>query len=139
MRTATVNGMCRYGETRSGFTVRSVAIALLSMVVIGLFIHFVCVVDATNSTRLLGSGPVSIPSLMVFIPVFFIAAGLSIATHRRFLTHAELLVILFSTLMAAPLMSHGFWRMMLSGVSTIARTSDFEKIMKGFYSNSIFT
>ena len=72
--------------------------------------------------------PLAVPAMWMLVG-FSLVSGLAyIATKRHLLSRAELFCVLFSCLIAAPLMNHGFWRYMLGRMATIPRAADFEKM-----------
>jgi hypothetical protein len=84
------------------------------------------VFDSANT--LLGVEALPVPALLVFWPLSAVAAGVAALARARILSRAELLVVLLSALIATPLMTVGFWRYQLAGLSTVVRVSDWNKL-----------
>lgn len=110
----------------SGFTFRSVAVSLFCFLLAGAIIQFAGVTD--KWARDLGSEPLSPAALIPFLVILLVAAAMFALSRFRFLTRAEMAVVMFSSLIAAPLMSHGLWRHMLAASVAIPRGSQFSKI-----------
>lgn len=117
--------MKKTNQLQSAFTIRSLAATLLALLVTGLIIQFTGVTDRWGAN--LGSEPLPVPGMMAFIPVLLVVAAVFVATRFRLLTRAEMVFVLFATLMAAPLMNSGFWRKFLSVSEAIPRNTDFAK------------
>jgi len=107
-------------------TWRSLAASLLVILLSGVVGQLSGVFDSANT--LLGVEALPVPALLVFWPLAAVAAGVAALARARILSRAELLVVLLSALIATPLMTVGFWRYQLAGLSTVVRVSDWNKL-----------
>src|SRR5436190_10430039 len=103
-------------------TGRSLAASLLVIFLSGVVGQLSGVFDSANT--LLGVEALPVPALLVFWPLAAVSAGVAALARTRILSRAELLVVLLSALIATPLMTVGFWRYQLAGLSTVVRMSD---------------
>lgn len=110
----------------AGFTFRSVAASIFSIVVAGAIIQFTGVTDRWGAN--LGSETLSPAALIPFLAILLIGSGIFALWRFRLLNRAELLCVMFSTLIAVPLMSHGLWRHMLASSMVVPRNSLFDKM-----------
>ncbi|MBD3239345.1 MAG: hypothetical protein GF331_02075, partial [Chitinivibrionales bacterium] len=110
----------------SGFTFRSVAVSILCFLFAGAIIQFTGVTDrwATN----LGGEPLPVAALLPFLVILLLAAAVFALSRFRILTRAEMVVVIFSSMIAAPLMSHGMWRHMLATAMSVPRNALFDKM-----------
>jgi len=108
------------------FTVRSVVTSIFTILITGLLIQFSGVTDrwAIDS----GAGILPPVAMVPFLMVFIVAIGLFVLTRVKVLTRPEMLCVLYATLIAAPIMSHGFWRGMLRTAAAVPASSRFEKM-----------
>jgi len=114
------------GEARSsGLTLRA-----FGWIIFGLFL-IAGVVQISGVFKgdgyALGGEVIPMPAFIVF----GIWAGLGWIAKRlvgwRWLSSAEMVVVLYALMLATPLMSTGFWRMYLSTISTVPRFNVFDK------------
>ena len=77
---------------------------------------------------LFGEEALAIPALWMLIGLSLVSGLVFLATRRRLFNRAEMFFILFSCLIAAPLMSGGFWLHILGRTATIPKSADFEKL-----------
>ena len=110
----------------SGLTWRSLLASLLVILLSGVVGQLSGVFDSANT--LLGVEALPVPALLVFWPLAAVSAGVAALARTRILSRAELLVVLLSALIATPLMTVGFWRYQLAGLSTVVRMSDWTKL-----------
>lgn len=113
------------GKFASGLTLRSFLAALLGLLLMALAIQ--------GSTVWLGMAPsgeygLPLPAVVYLLILLGVGALLAITLHRRLLTRAELFCVFYVLVLAAPLMTQGFWHRMLSITATIPRTADFAKL-----------
>lgn len=108
-----------------GLTARSIPIALLVILLSAIVVQFAGVFD--NANPLIGTEALPIPAMLVFWPIAAALAGVGAVARTRLLTKPELICVLFAALVATPLLSVGFWRYQLSGLSTVVRASDWTK------------
>lgn len=122
---ATVNTPDSSQRYSRGLTIRSVTVMLLLILMAGFLAHFIGVLEGANSR--LGTEALPVPVLLFFIPLLAIVVALSTLKKVQILTKAELTCILYGSMIALPLVTMGFWRHQLAGVSTIIRSSDWVK------------
>ncbi len=118
----------------AGITVRSVAVLLLVTLLSAVVSALAGVFDAGNP--LLGSEGLAVPALLALLPLLAVFGVLRLFLRVRLLSRAEWVCVAFGVLIATPLMTVGFWRYQLSGLSTIVRLSDwtkFEALPEGFW------
>ena len=73
----------------------------------------------------IGAMALALPALWSFLLLFCLST-LALRYGRFILvTRAELLCVLFTVLLAAPLMSVGFWRFLIPSIATFPRSEDF--------------
>ncbi len=96
------------------------------MVMIGGMIHFGGSIE--GAFLFLGEEAMPIPALWMCIALTGVSGLVYLATRRRLFTRAEMFFILFSSLIASPLVNAGFWRYMLGRLATVPRSADFEKL-----------
>lgn len=107
--------------------IRITAFSLLALVLMAASIEFAGVLMGTASFagQEIGAMALALPALWAFLLLFC----LSVIAQRwgRFIliTRVELLCVLFTVLLAAPLMSVGFWRFLIPSVATFPRSEDF--------------
>ncbi len=107
-----------------GLSARSIAACLFAMVATALCVQFFEIIEASGN----GFGRTALPiaSMMVFVPLLLIVAGVSWLARFRFLSKPELMAVLFCSIMTAPLASNGFWMMLIGPLGTIPKTAYFE-------------
>jgi hypothetical protein len=108
-----------------GLTLRSLLASLLVITLSGVVGQLAGVFDTANT--LIGSEALPIPAMLVFWPLAAVAAGVGALARTRIFSRAELIVVLLAALIATPLMTVGFWRYQLAGLSTVVRVSDWAK------------
>ena len=111
---------------RNGITFRSLGAILLAMALMAVAINFGGSIE--GALIYVASEPLPVPAMWMLVGFSLVSALAFLATKRRLLSRAEMFCILFSCLIAAPLMNHGFWRYMLGRMATIPRFADFEKL-----------
>jgi hypothetical protein len=109
-------------------TLRVVAYSLLSIFLTGTFIQLGGVLMGTVSRggQELGANALAIPAFWVFLGFLVFSALLMALARYEFLNRAELLCVLFAGLLAAPIMTVGFWRYLVPAAATFPRGEDFE-------------
>jgi len=111
---------------QSGITLRSLAAILLGLVVIAILTQFIAVTAGRGGWKF-GAEALPQPVLAVLV-VMGAIGGLVLLTGKiRLLTKAEMLCVAYALLLAAPLMSLGFWRFFLSSSATIGKFGEFPK------------
>ncbi len=111
---------------RRALTVRSFGASLFAMVMMGGIIHFGGSIE--GAFLFVGEEAMPIPALWMCIAFTLVSGLVFLATRKRLFTRAEMFFILFSCLIASPLVNAGFWRYMLGRLSTVPKSADFEKI-----------
>ena len=106
-------------------TVRSLTVSLAVIFVSGVVTQLAGVFDDANP--LIGTEALPVPALLVFFPVIAVCAMVAALARVRILSKPELVCVLFSALIATAIMSVGFWRYQLSGLSTVIRRGDWPK------------
>ena len=110
---------------KPALTWRSGAASLLVMLGLAFFIQKSTVAMGMESSSEFG---LPIPGL-VMISLLIGVTGLLAAFFRlKFLSRAELVCVFYTMVLAAPLMTQGFWHRVLSITSTIPRSGDFKKM-----------
>ena len=109
-------------------TFRITAFSLFAILLTGAFIQLGGVLMGTVSQggKELGANALAIPVFWVFLALLFLTALLRALARYELLTRAELLCILFAGLLAAPIMTVGFWRYLVPAVATFPRGEDFD-------------
>jgi len=107
-------------------TPRSFFATLLVTVLAAVIATFAAVLDGGDNSRL-GAEALPVPALLAFLPLGLVAAATFGLGRFRLFTRAELVCVLFGSMMATPLMTLGFWRYQLAGLSTVVRLSDWTK------------
>lgn len=111
---------------RSGVTIRSVCATLFAMVAMAVVLVFGETID--GSVRYFGMHILAVPALAAFLALLLAMGGYYAVFRAPLLSRAELLCVLFSLLMAAPIMGMGFWSNFIWLSSTIPSQGDFEKM-----------
>ncbi|NLF40395.1 hypothetical protein GX586_13205 [bacterium] len=117
--------MKEHGTAHNGITLRSVGASIAVMLLTALLIQFVGVTDGWRI--LFGSEALAVPVLAIMTAVIVAGGAVYAAARFRLLTRAELYVVFFSSLVAAPLMNYGLWRYFIAFGASIPRNADFEK------------
>jgi len=114
------------GGAKSGITLRSLAAILLGLVLVAIISQFVGVTAGRGGWKM-GSEALPQPVLAVLVVMGAIGALVLLAGKIRLLTKAEMLCVAYALLLAAPLMSLGFWRSFLSSAATIGKFGEYQK------------
>jgi hypothetical protein len=113
-------------DFRPAMTARSVVASLMGLVLMALAIQWSTVWLGMNSSA--GEYGLPLPGVSYFLMLLGAGALLAICCGRRLLTRAELLCVFYVLMLAAPLMTQGFWHRVLTITATIPRTGDFAKL-----------
>ena len=108
----------------AGFTLRALLASLFGIVVVTVVVQFFEVIESSDS--LLGTYALPLPAMFVVIPLMLVSGVIFAATRFRLLNRAEMLVVMSALFLATPLVSTGFWTMMIGAIGTIPKTADFE-------------
>lgn len=106
-----------------GLTLRSLGAILFALFLTAFLVQFFGVTQVTE--RLYGTEALPVPAVTVFLALLIAGCIAKLLGSSQLFTRQEALCILYATLLAAPLMTHGFWRGMLSTVATLPRSGDF--------------
>lgn len=112
-----------------GLTLRSLAVLLFGMFLVGAIIQFTEIVDGSGFSNVTSSGALvlPIPGMAIMVALLMVSAGLYSLTRMRLLTRPELLCVTFGLFCATPIMSVGVWHRFLGTVTTIPADGDWEK------------
>jgi hypothetical protein len=113
-------------DFRPAMTMRSVVASILGLLLMALAIQWSTVWLGMNSSS--GEYGLALPGVSYFLVLLGAGALLAICCGRRLLTRAELLCVFYVLMLAAPLMTQGFWHRVLTITATIPRTGDFAKL-----------
>ncbi len=106
-----------------GITLRSVAAAVCGLLVMGMHIQVAEVVLSAGS----GSGAaVAGPAILVFLGLSLLGGLLWLVGRYRLLTRPELLCVLMSMILAAPMMTQGMWHRFVGLLSAPVRSGSFQ-------------
>ena len=110
--------------------IRVTAFSLLAILLTGASIQLGGVLMGTVSQGYeeLGANALAIPVFWVFLTLLFLTALFKALARYQLLTRAELLCVLFAGLLAAPIMTVGFWRYLVPAVATFPRGEAFEHL-----------
>lgn len=98
--------------------------SLLCMLLAGMYTQYSMVYIAENN-----QGPeqvLPVPAMAVLLLLVLVGGGLFALFRTRMLTRAELLCVMFTMLLAVPLMTQGFWHRFLGLISVPMRTASFD-------------
>jgi hypothetical protein len=108
-------------------TPRSIFATLLLTLVAAVVATFAGILDGGDNSAL-GSEALPVPALLAFLPLALVG-GVTFGLGRtRLFTRAELVCVLFASMIATPLVTLGFWRYQLAGLSTVVRLADWTKL-----------
>jgi hypothetical protein len=108
-------------------TPRSIFATLLVTLVAAVVATFAGILDGGDNSAV-GSEALPVPALLAFLPLALVG-GVTFGLGRtRLFTRAELVCVLFATMIATPLVTLGFWRYQLAGLSTVVRLADWGKL-----------
>lgn len=120
-------GAPRDPASSPALTPRSIFASLLTTTLAAVVATFAGVLDGGDNSTL-GSEALPVPALLAFLPLALVG-GLTFGLGRtRLFTQAELVCVLFSSMIATPLVTLGFWRYELAGLSTVVRLADWTKL-----------
>jgi len=95
-----------------GITVRSVLAAVFAMLVMALFIHAITGMHSGSMSAEEHCLPV--PAIIIIAFLILISGAVYALVRVRLLTRSEMLCVLFSLLIAAPIMGRSFWGFVLA-------------------------
>lgn len=109
---------------RAGISFRSMGVLLLLLLLSAMLKQFTEVILKLPATM---EHTLPLPVLWAFLAYLLVTGVLWRVFRVRILSQAELLCVFFALLMAAPIMTQGFWHRVLSISATIPRTADASK------------
>ncbi|MFM8765246.1 MAG: hypothetical protein ACKOEZ_10480, partial [Spartobacteria bacterium] len=113
------------GRWKPALTWRSSAASLLVMLGLAFFTQKSTVAMGMESSSEFG---LPIPGLVMISVLIGLVGMLAVFFRLKFLSRAELVCVFYTMVLAAPLMTQGFWHRVLSITSTIPRSGDFKKM-----------
>ena len=108
-----------------GLTLASIPAIVLSVFVMSVLVQYFDIIVCTSFSS---EHTLALPTMWTFLGLLLFTGICYGATRIKLLTRAELLCVLFAMLIAAPLLSQGFWHRIVSVVATNPRGSDFDKM-----------
>lgn len=113
------------GLSRAGITPASVLASLFGMLAMGILIQ---ISDINIGITFASEHTVALPAVWT-LAVFLLINAVFVALFRwRVLTRAELLCVLFTMVISAPLMSQGFWHRVVAILASNPQAGDFDKL-----------
>ncbi len=109
-----------------GITCRSVAASIFSMLVMGMYIQFAEVILSDGSA--LAEKALPIPAIAVFLGLVLVCGGLYALGKWTLLSRQELLCVLFTMLLSAPMMTQGMWHRFVGLIAAPSHNSRFAYI-----------
>ncbi len=107
-----------------GMTPRSVMASVLCMLLAGIYTQYSMVYLAEGNQSPEQALPV--PAMAVLLLLVLVGGGLFSLFKTRILSRAELLCVMFTMILAVPLMTQGFWHRFLGLISVPMRTASFD-------------
>jgi hypothetical protein len=108
-------------------TPRSIFATLLVTLLAAVVATFAGILDGGDNSAL-GSEALPVPALLAFLPLALVGGATFGLGRSRLFTRAELVCVLFGAMIATPLLTLGFWRYQLAGISTVVRLADWTKL-----------
>jgi len=106
-----------------GLSARSIAACLFAMVATALCVQFFEIIEASGNG--FGRTAVPIASMMVFVPLVVVVAGLSWLSRYRFLSRPERVALFFCQLLTSPQAAHGLWVMLIAQPGRCHQNGDY--------------
>ncbi len=119
--------MDRHSGTIPGVTPRSMAASVFCMVLLGMIAQFTEVTELMTGNWI-SHHPISLSAILLITGVILLSTLVWSAGRVQLFTRQEMLCIFFSMIVAAPLISQGFWQRIITTTGTLPRTSDFTKM-----------
>lgn len=107
-----------------GVTPRSLVATILSMLLAGMYVQYSMVI--LGECYRITESAIPIPAMMVLIGLLLLTGIIGVLFKTRILTKAELVCIAFSTLIAVPMITQGFWHRFLGITSAPFRNGSFD-------------
>lgn len=109
-----------------GITLRSISAILLGLVLVAILTQFVGV-TAGRGGWMIGTEALPQPVLAVLVAMGAVGGLLVVFARLRLLSRSEMICVAYALLLAAPLMTTGFWRTFLSSAATIGKFGEWAK------------
>ncbi|MCE9559006.1 MAG: hypothetical protein K8R88_08655, partial [Armatimonadetes bacterium] len=110
-----------------GLTPVSIAASLFAMLLLGMVVQIGEVV--LHIPEPIAEHPLALPAIWIMLLLFLVAAIAHGVSRLQILTKPELLCVFYALLLAAPLMTQGFWHRIVSITATIPRNvQNYDKI-----------
>ena len=116
----------RSKDFEPGITPRSLAMMALCILVAAMYTNLSC--TYLNEHSQIVDQAIPIPAMLAILFSTMMVGIMALLTRRRLLTRAELVCIAFATLMAAPMMSGGFWQRFFGILTAVPRAGSFDYI-----------
>jgi hypothetical protein len=108
-----------------GMTFKSVTLALLGIVFMAVMSQ-IFGVFAPGSGAPFGEEAIPLTALISFSLLIAVGGVVYVATHYRILQPPEMLCVMYILLLAAPLLTTGFWRLMIASSASVVKAEDWE-------------
>ena len=108
-----------------GITLPSVMASVFALLVMAILIQYAEIIVGLSYPA---EHTLAIPGMVVFLCISLLGGLFYVTVRARLLTRAERLCVMYTILIAAPLMTQGFWHRIVSITATIPRMGDFKKI-----------
>jgi len=118
--------MIREGKNyHPALTPKSLLASIFAMLAMGMLIQYS---DVIVGVSFASEHTLALPAIWVFVPILFLSAAFFLLTRVRLLTRAEMLCVMYSMLISAPIMTQGFWHRFVAIIATNPRMADFDKL-----------
>lgn len=108
----------------NGITLRSVLASLVCMFFAALYTQYSAVYITEHWQ--IAECAIPIPAVMVVLALTLIVGAIALLFKIRILTKAELLCVMFATLMSVPMATQGFWQRFVSIITAAPRIQSFD-------------
>ncbi len=107
-----------------GITPRSFVATIVCMLLAGMYVQYSMVILC--ECYMIPESAIPIPAMIVLLVLLAFVGLLGVLFKVRILTKAELVCVAFSTLLAVPMMTQGFWHRFLGVTSAPLRNGSFD-------------
>lgn len=113
-----------------GITFLSVTVSCLSLLLLAILIQFFEIIEGSFAIDEISfaRNALAVPAILIFLLLLAVGGLYQLAARSRLISRPEALCILFCLLIAAPIMSVGFWGQFIGTMGTIPRSGEFEKM-----------
>jgi hypothetical protein len=115
----------RFEKLTAGLTPGSLFAGLLAMLLLSIVTHYA---EVILGIAFPAEHSLALPALWVFMFMLLIVGVVKLVARVGLLTRQERLCVLYAMLIAAPLLTQGFWHRIIAIVATNPRAGDFEKM-----------